>query len=146
MKGLALDEPYPQLNPLPNNLKRFLIEYTKHMSSKCVFYNNTLCIAQTTVENGRTNRYEQINGSHSIKLNGRVTNTLPRNTPADRRGLAYFTYDNAEQRLQEHVRSKNAKHTTNEHNVEEFILLSLFNELKDNNIYVKQVNCFNLIL
>jgi hypothetical protein len=97
------------------------------------------------VENARTNRYEQINGPHSIKLNGRVINTLPRNTPADRRGLAYFTYDNAEQRLQEHVRSKNAEHTTNEHNVEEFILLSLFNELKDNNIYVKKVNCFNLI-
>jgi hypothetical protein len=139
MNGRALYDPYPQLRPLPNRLQHICVNLIEHMSSKSAYYNNILSIAQTTVDNGRTNRYEQINGPHAIKLNGRVIHTIPRNTPTDRRGLSYFTYDGAAQRMKDHVDDINAKRTNENHNIRFDLLSELYEEMKSNNQYVKQV-------
>jgi len=144
MNGMANVHEYPQLNPLPPRLLHWCSNYTKHMSSKSTFYNNILSIAQTTVDNGRTTTYEQIGGPHSVKLNGRVIHYIPSNKPSDRRGLAYFTYDCSDKNLDDHVDLINASITEIENRVEHKVLKDFFNEMKINNIYVKQVTTFSL--
>jgi hypothetical protein len=145
MNGAALTENYPQLKPLPPQLKNICLTYLKHMSAKCTFYNNILSIGKTSVSNGRTNRYEQINAPHSVKLNGRVIHTFPKtNRPTDHRGLAYFTYDFAEQKLSDHVDYVNRNLTNIGNRIEKDYLKIIFNEMKENNIYAKQVTFFNI--
>jgi hypothetical protein len=137
--GKFLQHPYPQLNPLPPQLKRICTKYTSHMSAKSAFYNNILSIAQTTVENGRTGRYEKIAGPHALRMNGRVHHFIPRITAKDRRGLAYFTYDCAAVTMQEHVKEINAKMKNIKHTIEYQFLEIFFNEMVEVNVYVKQV-------
>ena len=62
MNGIALNDPYPQLKPLPLEFKRIFENYTPHISAQSAYYNNILSIAQTTVENGNQNKYESIGG------------------------------------------------------------------------------------
>ena len=141
MNGNAFNSSFPLLRPLPPILKRLCEQYTDHMSPFSAYYNNILSIAQTTVKNGNTDKYEQINGPHAVKLNGRVIHTIPRNTKKDSRGLSYFTYDCSEVRMEDHVDSINANKKP-QHKISFLFLIDIFNELKLYNKYVIQVNFY----
>ena len=147
MNGNALNDPYPQLKPLPSEFKRIFENYTPHISAQSAYYNNILSIAQTTVENGNQNKYESIGGPHAVKLNGRVIHTIPRNTKDDRRGLSYFTYDCFQKRMDDHVDIINNKIIQKQTNIEKQnnqvlkkdFLKIFYNELAKNNVQVKKV-------
>jgi len=129
---------FPQLKPLPPQLKKYSTTLPLHFSPKSTFYNNILSIGQISVDNGRGNRWERIDGRPSaVKLNGRVEHVLWKNTPQSQHGLSYFTYCDADQRLFQHTFEINEK--SNDNPLEYNILLDLYNEQRELNKYAKEV-------
>jgi hypothetical protein len=128
---------FPQLKPLPPQLKKYSTTLPLHFSPKSSFYNNLLSIGQISVDNGRGNQYEHIGGPHAVKLNGRVEHILGRNDLDTRRGISYFTYCDADQRLQKDIRKINE--TNGDYPLEYDILKDLYYEQRELNQYAKEV-------
>jgi len=128
---------FPQLKPLPPQLKKYSTTLPLHFSPKSSFYNNLLSIGQISVDNGRGNQYEHIVGPHAVKMNGRVEHILGQNTPETRRGISYFTYCDADQRMQKDTRKINE--TNGDYPLEYDILKDLYYEQRELNQYAKEV-------
>jgi hypothetical protein len=122
---------------LPPQLKKYSTTLPLHFSPKSSFYNNLLSIGQISVDNGREIGYERIDGPHAVKLNGRVEHILGQNTPETRRGISYFTYCDADQRLQKDTIKINERN--NDYPLEYDILKDLYHEQRELNKYAKEV-------
>ena len=134
---------FPQLQPLPPQLRHYSTTVPLHFSPKSSFYNNILSIGQITVDNGRGNRYEVIGGPHAVRLNGRVEHIIGQNTPESRRGLSYFTYCDADNRLFQHTFRINEN--SNDNPLEYEILQKLYHEQRELNQYAREVISFIII-
>ena len=113
----------------------------EHFGKLSAKYNNILSIGSTVVENAKGGGFEQIVGDHALKMNGRSYHFLS-NSSRKMSGINYFTFDGLEDahrhagvlndRLSGEQRSENKK-------LENGILTSIFNELKDVNEFVQEL-------
>ena len=92
MNGKALQEPFPQLKPLPPAMLHYARDRILHMGRNSVSYNNVLCCAATGVENNEGGGFEVIHGNHAVRLHGRTYHFLTNSS--GNAGLNFFTFDN----------------------------------------------------
>ena len=126
---------YPKLHPLPECLKRLCITRLEHFGGLSAKYNNILSIGSTGVENAAGGGFERVVGDHAVKMNGRSYHFLSKNPSG---GLSYFTFDglkNAEGHAvkQNDLLSEAQRKKTS---LELVMLKSIFEELKDCNVFV----------
>jgi len=92
LDGKALQEPFPQLKPLPPMMLHYARDRIQHMGRNSVSYNSVLSCAATGVENNDGGGFEHIHGEHAVRLHGRTYHFLT--TSTGNAGLNFFTFDN----------------------------------------------------
>ena len=138
---LQEDSEYPKLNVLPEALKWLCLMRGEHFGKLSAKYNKILSIGSTGVENHRGGGYEQIGGDHAVKMNGRTYHYLS-NSSRKMSGINYFTFDGLEE-AQQHAEMLNDRVSGEKQaetkRLENGILTMIFNELKEGNEFVQEL-------
>lgn len=74
-RGKATRVPFPELNPLPANIRRLATNYPQHFAEQSFQYNNLLAFAAIGVDNGDPSSSgfrRPAGGPHCIKIHGRT--------------------------------------------------------------------------
>ena len=113
----------------------------EHFGKLSAKYNNILSIGSTGVENTKGGGYEKIVGDHALKMNGRSYHYLS-NSSRKMSGINYFTFDGFED-AQRHLGILNdrvsGEQRARDKILELSVLTSIFNELKDTNEFVQEL-------
>jgi hypothetical protein len=135
------DSAFPKLEMLPEALKWLCIMRGEHFGKLSAKYNNILSIGSTGVENTKGGGYEKIVGDHALKMNGRSYHYLS-NSSRKMSGINYFTFDGFED-AQRHLGILNdrvsGEQRARDKILELSILTSIFNELKETNEFVQEL-------
>jgi len=136
---LTVNSNFPKLKPLPPQIKFLCIERTPHFSRNSVSYNNILALGATGVDNGTANRgWEYRFEDSCITLHGRTYHFLCNS--AGMGGFRYFLYD-AQAAMLQHGNDLNNFASSQENlRIYPNFLQLLYNELKDINILVNEVD------
>jgi hypothetical protein len=126
---------FPSIGVLPEQLAKQTYENIEHFSSKSIYYNGCFALGAVSVDNGKGGGFEKIHGEHALTLNGRTHHFLP--GTGSYGGLEFFTFD-AASLLCLYGNSLNSTTSRYGQNIDEQILLRLFNELKWSNHLVQE--------
>ena len=80
LSGKIYNAPWPQLEPLPEEIKNILRNESNHMSSLSAYYNKMLSVVCVGAMNNKENRqmYQSFHGMpHTIRLQGSTYDYLP---------------------------------------------------------------------